>query len=71
VNFARIVAAEYVTGYLLRLRFEDGSEGAVDLSHELKGPVFEPLRDPLYFRRFRVHPELHTITWDNGADFSP
>jgi hypothetical protein len=43
----------------------------VDLAAELEGEVFEPLRDPAYFRSFTVHPELHVVTWPNGADFAP
>ena len=43
----------------------------VDLAGEPDGSVFEPLRDPTYIRCFKVHPELHTIVWKNGADFSP
>ena len=67
----RIVEARYVDSYTIWLRFNDGVEGEVDLKDELWGPVFEPLKDVNRFRRFTVHPELHTIVWDNGADFSP
>jgi hypothetical protein len=67
----RVVDAAYVKNYTLRLRFSDGTEGEVDLAGELHGEVFEPLRDVAYFGRFRVHPELHTVTWPNGADFAP
>ena len=49
----------------------DGTEGEVDLEHELDGPIFEPLRDPRYFAQFTVDPELRTVTWPNGADFAP
>ncbi len=67
----RIVDARYVEQYTIWLKFSDGSDGEVDLKNQLWGPVFEPLKDLDTFRRFRVHPELHTIVWDNGADFSP
>jgi hypothetical protein len=43
----------------------------VDLTNELHGPIFEPLRNVEAFRRFHVHPELRTIVWENGADFAP
>ena len=33
-------------GYELRLSFSDGSVGDLDLSDDLWGEVFEPLRDP-------------------------
>lgn len=67
----RIEQAHYVSGYTLWLRFSDGAEGEVDLSAELYGEVFEPLKDPTYFRSFRLAPELRTIVWPNGADFAP
>ncbi len=67
----RVTEARYVKGYTLWLRFGDGLEGEVDLSNELDGPVFEPLRDTKVFRSFQLHPELHIVTWPNGADFAP
>jgi hypothetical protein len=57
--------------YRLRLRFDDGSERVVDLADVLWGPMAEPLRDPDYFRRVRVDPELRTIIWPNGFDLDP
>ena len=67
----RIIDARYVEGYTLWIRFNNGLDGEVDLKDELWGPMFVPLKDPQTFRKFKVHPELHTIVWDNGADFSP
>ena len=66
-----VVEARYVSGYTLWIRFEDGSQGEVDLSAELYGEVFEPLRDETYFRSFQVNPETGTIEWPNRADFAP
>ena len=66
-----IVEAEYIADYKIWLRFDDGAEGEVDLASELAGPVFQPLRNLQMFRRFRLHPELRTLVWPNGADFAP
>jgi hypothetical protein len=66
-----VVEARYVADHVVWLRFRDGSSGRVDLSGELHGRVFEPLRDPDYFRQFRLDPELDTLVWPNGADFAP
>ena len=66
-----VVEARYVSGYSVWLRFEDGTEGEIDLSAELHGPVFEPLQDPGYFARLRVNPDTGTVEWPNGADFAP
>ena len=67
----RVVEVTVLEDYRLRILFQDGTSGTVDLSSELWGPMFEPLRDKTLFARAIVHPELHTVTWPNGADLSP
>ena len=58
--------------YRLHLRFEDGTEGTVDLAQSLSiRGVFEPLKDAAFFAQVRVDPELGTVTWPNGADLDP
>jgi hypothetical protein len=63
-----VVEARYLGGYRVWLRFDDGLVGELDLASELYGEVFEPLKDPEFFRAFVVD---HTLTWPNGADFAP
>jgi hypothetical protein len=71
MTMPRLVEARHVRSFIVWVRFSDGSQGEVDFAAELEGPVFAPLRDPAYFRTFVLHPELHTITWPNGADVAP
>jgi len=66
-----VVEARYVGGYTVWIRFEDGTQGEVDLSDELHGPIFEPLKDQTYFSRVSVNPDTGTIEWPNRADFAP
>jgi hypothetical protein len=66
-----IVDSRYVAGHTVWLRFSDGAEGEVDLSNELHGPIFEPLRNIELFRQVVLHAELRTLVWPNGADFAP
>ena len=68
--FLHIVEAKYIHDYVLRIRFNDGTEGDVDFKNELHGEVFEPLNDIKIFKRFRVDPEIETIVWENEADFA-
>src|SRR5262249_22991918 len=67
----KLESAEYVAGYTIRIRFADGTAGELDLKDELWGEVFEPLKDPEVFRRFRLDEELNTLTWSSGADLAP
>jgi len=64
-------SAEHREDYRIRVEFDDGVTKDVDLKDVLEGPVFEPLRDPEFFRRFLVNPETRTIEWPNGADLAP
>ena len=67
----RLTDAKHISGYVLHLKFSDGLEGDIDLREEIHGPIFEPLRDVETFKRFRLDPELRTLVWPKGADFSP
>ena len=67
----RVVEVSALDDYKMWVRFHDGTSGTVDLSSQLWGPMFEPLRDKTLFGQACVHPELHTVTWPNGADLSP
>jgi hypothetical protein len=69
MHFVR--GAEYAGEYRLLVVFENGDERLVDLKPHLDGPIFEPLKDPAYFRAFRVNEDIDTVVWENGADFSP
>ena len=67
--FLHVLEARHARDYVLWLRFSDGTAGEVDLSAELDGPVFGPLRDAERFKNFAI--AYHTLTWPNGADFAP
>ena len=66
-----VLEAEYVDGYKVRVRFSNGESGIVDLEDALWGPVFEPLKNPRAFKRFRISQVLHTLCWESDADFAP
>jgi hypothetical protein len=67
----RVVEVHPLPNFHLWLRFLDGTSGTVDLSQELRGPMFEPLANPDLFHQAMVDPELETVVWPNGADLSP
>jgi len=52
----RVEEAHHVRDFRIHIRFSDGTEGDVDLGHELYGEIFEPLKEQSFFRQFSVHP---------------
>lgn len=69
--FLHVEHVEYIVEYRLRIRFNNGIEKEVDLSSELYGEVFEPLKNINTFQQVYVNPNTKTIEWTNGADFAP
>lgn len=70
-DLVHVVAVKVVGDHRLRLEFEDGAEGDIDLSSWRWSGVFEPLADRDYFRQVKLDEELGTIVWPNGADIAP
>lgn len=67
-----ITSAEAMAGHRLHLRFEDGTEGEVDIASLVTfDGVFAPLADPATFAQVRVDRDSGTIVWPNGADLDP
>lgn len=67
----RVSSVEVLSGYSLRIGFDDGTQQQIDLEPVLEGELFGPLRDRSLFEKVRVDPEVHTVVWPNGADFDP
>jgi Protein of unknown function (DUF2442) len=67
-----VVEVTHLGDHRLRLRFDDGIEGEIDLAPKLHfDGVFAPLKDPRYFARVRLERDGGTICWPNEADIDP
>jgi len=64
-----VTKARYVRDYIIETTFDDGTTKAIDFAHWIGGPVFEPLKNKKYFRKFFL--DGSTIAWPNGADIAP
>jgi hypothetical protein len=64
-----VVHAEYKGGYLIEVEFDNGVKKLIDFGQWLNGPIFEPLKDKMYFRSFFL--DGWTVAWPNGADIAP
>jgi uncharacterized protein DUF2442 len=67
----RVKEFDIVGAYRLRVQFDDETEQTIDFQPVLAGELYSPLRDLVLFNQVRIDPEVHTLTWPNGADFDP
>jgi hypothetical protein len=65
----RLTDASYSGGYRIFLKYEDGTQGTINLEGELYGEMFVPLKNIEYFKKFQI--QGSSIAWENGADFAP
>ena len=66
----RVIKVTPLPRYRLRVEFDDGVSGTIDLSEELDGEVFRPLRDEATFRLVTID-EFGAVCWPNGPDLAP
>ena len=66
----KIVSFRVLEGYDVWLRFDDGVEGVVNLSHLVGKGVFAPWRDYEFFRRASVA-DYGSLTWPGDLDLCP
>lgn len=66
-----IIYCEPKEDYQLFLRFADGAEGTVDLSHLVGKGVFSRWSDINSFREVAIDPVAHTVCWGKDIDLDP
>jgi hypothetical protein len=66
----QIVSVEWMEGHRLKIQFDDGLAGDLDLSaYSTYGPIFEKLKDIHFFKQVSL--VGGTLSWPNGADIAP
>jgi len=66
-----VTKAEYIEEYRIKITFNNGASGVVDLKDALWGTMYEKLKDYNVFRKFEVSDVVHTIRWENDSDLAP
>jgi len=68
-DILRITSAEVVLPGVLKLSWNDGYEGIVDLRGLIaEGEIFESIRNPENFKKVRVASFGHSIYWGEGGN---
>ena len=69
VLFIKVVKAEYVRDYILRLTFNDGVVKLCDFFPLAQEGICRKLQDLNYFKNFTLDP--WTVDWNNEIGFAP
>ena len=66
----RPIAVEPRDGFRIWLKYDDGAEGEVDLSHIPRRGVFAAWNDRVFFERVYIH-EFPAVAWADDMDLCP
>ena len=70
--YHKIIKVKYLGGYKLKLTFDNGKTGTVDLKHYSKDKgLFKKLANINYFRKFYIDKEIGVLSWPGGLDIAP
>ena len=67
--FLKVIAADYVRDYILRLTFNDGVVKLVDFSPLMQTGYLRKLQDMSFFRNYTIDP--YTVDWNTEIGFAP
>jgi hypothetical protein len=65
----RLTGVRALPDMVLQLEFHDGRHAYFDVAPYVQFPVFQRLKDPVFFGCARV--DHGTVQWPGGVDFDP
>ena len=65
------IAVKALKKYVIWVKYEDGSEGKVDLSHFAGKPMFQFWEEDKNFEKVYIDETTGAIAWNDEIDFCP
>lgn len=70
MKYPQIHKARAIDDTTLVIKFTNGEIKKYDIRHILEVPMFSPLRQPAFFKNFKVEPGGYAIVWNEEIDIS-
>ena len=65
------IQVKAISRYSIWLKFDDNTEGVVDLSHLITKPVFQTWKEADFFDKVFIDVETGAIAWDENIELCP
>lgn len=65
------IQVKAISQYSIWLKFDDNTEGVVDLSHLINKPVFQNWKEADFFNKVFIDVETGAIAWDETIELCP
>lgn len=70
MKIPHIISAKAISDRILLVKFTDGEMRKYDITHLLEKPMFAPLRNPGFFKNFRIETGGYGLVWNDAIDIS-
>lgn len=70
MKYPRIHQAKAIDDTILVIEFTNQEIKKYDVRHLLETPMFAPLRQPAFFKNFKIEPGGYGIFWNSDIDIS-
>ena len=65
------VQVKAICQFSIWLKYDDNTEGEIDLSHLINKPVFQSWKNPDFFDQVHIDVETGAIAWDENIEICP
>ncbi len=65
---SKAIQVKAISQYSILLKYEDNTEGIVDLSHLINKPVFQNWKESDFFNKVFINAETGAIAWDENIE---
>ena len=65
------IQVKAISHYSIWLKFDDNTEGVVDLSHLIDKPVFQNWKEADFFNKVFIDEETGAIAWNENIELCP
>ena len=69
--FPKLLAIKALPNYTLWLKYDDETEGTVDLTELMEIGVFKAIKNPVFFQKVYIDEETDAIAWNEDIDLCP
>jgi len=70
MSYPRICSATVIDDFTLQVEFSNQETKTYDIRRLLDKPMFLPLKNPAFFRNFRIEDGGYAIAWSPEVDLS-
>jgi hypothetical protein len=70
MKYPSIKSAEAVNEHIISVEFSNNERRIYDITPLLSKEIFEPLKNPFFFRNFRIDTGGYGIVWNEDIDIS-